>query len=34
VGLQVIGPFLEDRTVLDVAGRIGALVGPLVPPGW
>nr|WP_246324899.1 amidase [Petropleomorpha daqingensis] len=32
VGLQVIGPFLEDRTVLDVAGRIGALIGPLVPP--
>jgi amidase len=32
VGLQVIGPFLEDRTVIDVAGRIGELVGPLVPP--
>jgi amidase len=34
VGLQVIGPFLEDRTAVDVAGRIGALRGPLIPPGW
>jgi amidase len=34
VGLQVIGPFLEDRTVIDVAARIGALVGPLIPSGW
>jgi hypothetical protein len=30
----VIAPFLEDRTAIDVAGRIGALVGPLIPPGW
>jgi amidase len=34
LGLQVIAPFLEDRTAIDVAGRIGALVGPLIPPGW
>jgi amidase len=34
VGMQVIAPYLEDRTAVDVAGRIGALVGPLVPPGW
>jgi amidase len=34
VGLQVIGPHLEDRTAIDVAGRIGQLVGPLVPSGW
>jgi amidase len=34
VGLQVIGPFLEDRTTIDVAGRIGALRGSLRPLGW
>ncbi len=32
VGLQVIGPFLADRTVIDVAGYIGELVGGFVPP--
>jgi len=34
VGLQVIAPFLEDRTAIDVAARIGDLIGPLVPPAW
>ena len=34
VGLQVIAPFLEDRTAIDVARRIGDLIGPLVPPAW
>lgn len=35
VGLQVIGPHLEDRTVIDVAGRIAALTGGFVaPPGY
>jgi amidase len=35
VGLQVIGPFLADRTVMDVAGYIGELVGGFVsPPGY
>ena len=35
VGLQVIGPFLADRTVIDVAGYIGELVGGFVsPPGY
>ena len=32
VGLQVIGPYLEDRTVIDVAGRIAELTGGFVPP--
>jgi amidase len=32
VGLQVIGPFLADRTVVDVAERIDQLVGGFVPP--
>jgi amidase len=34
VGLQVIAPFLQDRTAIDVARRIGELIGPLVPPAW
>ena len=35
VGLQVIGPFLADRTVIDVAGYIGELLGGFVsPPGY
>ena len=34
VGLQVIAPFLEDRTAINVAQRIGGLIGPLVPPAW
>jgi Asp-tRNA(Asn)/Glu-tRNA(Gln) amidotransferase A subunit family amidase len=32
VGLQVIGPYLEDRTVIDVAGRIADLIGGFVSP--
>jgi amidase len=32
VGLQVIGPFLADRTVIDAAGYIGELVGGFVSP--
>ena len=27
IGVQIIGPFLEDRTTLAVGGMIGALVG-------
>jgi amidase len=35
VGLQVIGPYLKDRTVIDVAGRIAELTGGFVPaPGY
>jgi amidase len=34
VGLQVIGPRLEDHTAIDVAGRIGRLFGGFTaPPG-
>ena len=32
VGLQIIGPFLEDRTVIDVAADIAELTGGFVPP--
>ena len=32
VGLQVIGPFLEDRTASNVAAHIAALTGGFAPP--
>ena len=36
IGLQAVGPFLEDRTCLAAAGMIEQLdgAGTLVPPGW
>lgn len=34
VGLQVVGPYLEDRSVIDFAGRLGELLGGCAsPPG-
>jgi amidase len=34
VGIQVVGPYLEDRTTLLVAARLAALTGGFVaPPG-
>ena len=32
VGVQVVGPYLEDRTVIDLAGRIAEVVGGFVRP--
>ena len=32
VGLQIIGPFLEDDTPIDIAARLADLVGGFVPP--
>lgn len=32
VGLQIIGPFLEDRTCLDLADRLYRLLGGFTPP--
>jgi amidase len=32
VGVQIVGPYLEDRTTLDVAGRLAEVVGGFVPP--
>jgi amidase len=32
VGLQIIGAYLEDHTTIDVAARIGEIVGGFVPP--
>ncbi|HXJ34419.1 MAG TPA: amidase [Candidatus Eisenbacteria bacterium] len=32
VGIQIVGPYLEDRTPIDVARRLGAVVGGFTPP--
>ena len=32
VGVQVVGPFLEDRTVIDFAGRMAEVAGGFAPP--
>jgi amidase len=32
VGVQIIGPYLEDRTTLDVAGHLHDILGPLPHP--
>jgi len=32
VGAQLVGPYLEDRTPLDVARRLADVVGGFVPP--
>jgi amidase len=32
VGIQIVGPYLEDRTTIDVARRLGGVVGGFQPP--
>lgn len=32
VGLQIVGPYLEDRTTIDVARRLADVVGGYAPP--
>jgi amidase len=32
VGLQVVGPYLEDRTTIDFATRLGEVIGGYEPP--
>ena len=32
VGLQIMGPYLEDATPIDLAGRIADVTGGFVPP--
>jgi amidase len=32
VGIQVVGPYLEDRTTIDVARRMAEVTGGFVPP--
>jgi amidase len=40
VGIQIVGPLLEDRTPIDFAGHLGRLIGGFVAPptgglgGW
>jgi amidase len=35
VGVQVVGPWLEDRTALDLGRRLSGLLGGFeIPPGW
>ena len=31
-GIQILGPYLEDATPIDLAGRIADLTGGFVPP--
>ena len=32
VGLQIVGPYLEDRTTIDFAARLGDIIGGYTPP--
>ena len=32
VGIQIIGPYLGDRTTLDLAARLAEIVGPPAHP--
>jgi amidase len=32
VGIQVVGPYLEDATSIDVAGRLADVLGGFRPP--
>ena len=32
IGLQIVGPYLEDRTTIDFARRLGEVIGGYVPP--
>ena len=31
-GIQILGPYLEDATPIDIAGRIAELTGGFAPP--
>jgi amidase len=32
VGIQIMGPYLEDATPIDLAGRLAEITGGFVPP--
>ncbi|PYM50552.1 MAG: hypothetical protein DME14_05235 [Candidatus Rokuibacteriota bacterium] len=32
VGVQIVGPYLEDATPIDVAGRLAEVIGGFTPP--
>ncbi len=35
VGVQIVGPYLEDATTIDVASRISSVIGGFrAPPGF
>ena len=35
VGIQIVGPYLEDRTTIDFASRLREMIGGFVaPPGY
>jgi amidase len=32
VGIQIIGPYLEDATPIDLAGKLTEIIGGFQPP--
>ena len=32
VGIQIIGPYLGDRTTIDFAQKLSELIGGFIPP--
>jgi amidase len=34
VGIQILGPYLEDATPIDVAGKMADVLGGFRPPSW
>ena len=32
VGLQIMGPYLEDATPIDIAGKLADVIGVFCPP--
>ena len=32
VGIQIVAPYLEDRTAIDFARRLGEIIGGFEPP--
>jgi amidase len=32
VGIQIMGPYLEDATSIDIAGRVTEIIGGFEPP--
>jgi amidase len=35
VGIQIMGPFLEDATTIDIASKMAGVIGGFVaPPGF
>jgi amidase len=32
VGIQIMGPYLEDATPIDIAGKLADIIGEFQPP--